>query len=341
MKEIVFPFLGTIFVVVALLPACALLAKAALWSLERTDARGPLHGLRLRYLVLAGSSALPLVWLLSAAAHQAESGRFVIACLFDHGAAALCFEPGLFTALLGSVVIWAGVKETRKAQALKQSDSLAAREIRARLNQLVSSRVELAHLAGRLDVADADDHAVGVQGFFAPRVVVGAAYAMSSSDDEIAAALGHEAEHVRARDPLRYLVLSVALAVNPLGRRLLQPHAASWLAAREAHCDREAVIRGAQPLPLAQALVRAARPSLIPAAALGARNASLLKLRVEMLMAFQEQRPARCCHREPSTIPIIAVLLIVTALLPHHTSTAALDALHLGTEHALHFILWR
>lgn len=31
----------------------------------------------------------------------------------------------------------------------------------------------------------------------------------------LASALGHETEHVRALDPLRYLILQLALAVNP------------------------------------------------------------------------------------------------------------------------------
>jgi len=340
MSEIAFPFLGTAFVVLVVLPACALIAKALLWTLEHVETRGPLHGLRLRYLVLTGSSLLPLAWLLSAALHQAETGRSVVSCLFDHDTAALCFEPGLFTALLSALIVWSSVKELRHTRGARPSSSPNATALQQRMVRIVSTRWELQALAHSIYVTDELDYAIGVQGFLAPHVVVGLAYARGISDEELACALGHEAEHVRARDPLRYLVLSLALAVNPFGRQWLQPHATSWLAAREAHCDREAVIRGAGPLALAQALIRAARPGVCPAAALGARSASLLKLRVEMLMAFEERTPTRCCHREPSSILIVAALFIVAALLPHHAGTAALDALHFGTEHALHFF-WR
>jgi Zn-dependent protease with chaperone function len=340
MSEIAFPLLGTAFVMLVVLPACALVAKAMLWMLESAEARGPLHGLRLRYLVLTGSSLLPLAWLLSAALHQAETGRSVVTCLFDHEAAALCFEPGLFTAALTALVVWASIRELRHARGVPLASSAAAAELEQRVMRIVSTRRELEPLMKRVDVTDEPHHAIGVQGLLAPRVVLGLAYAQGASDDELAGALGHEAEHVRARDPLRYLVLSLALAVNPFGRHWLQPHATSWLAAREVHCDREAVIRGAGPLALAQALIRAARPGSWPAAALGARSASLLKLRVEMLLAFEERAPTRCCHREPSSILIVAALFIAAATLPHHAGTAALDALHFGTEHALHFF-WR
>lgn len=339
MSEVAFPLLGTAFVVLAVLPACALLAKGLLWLLERSEARGPLHGLRLRFLVLTGSSLLPLSWLLSAALHQAESGRSVVSCLFDHEAAASCFEPGLFTGLLVAVIAWVSYKEHRDAHRVVLARGASALALRQRLERIVAARAELRALFGRIDVSDERGHAIGVQGLLAPRVVVGTTFAQGASDEELAGALGHEAEHVRAHDPLRYLVLSLALAVNPIGRRWLQPHAAGWLAAREAHCDREAVIRGAGPLPLAQALIRAARPESWLSAALGARSASLLKLRVEMLMAFEERTPTRCCHREPSSILIVAALFIAAVLLPHHLGTGALDALHLGTEHAFNY-LW-
>mgnify|MGYP000861631835 CR=1 FL=1 len=65
MIEATFPLLGTAFVVLIVLPAFALLAKAGLVMLERDEVGGPLHGLNLRYVVLTASSALPLAWLLS------------------------------------------------------------------------------------------------------------------------------------------------------------------------------------------------------------------------------------------------------------------------------------
>jgi hypothetical protein len=57
--EATFPLLGTALVVLIVLPAFALLAKAGLLMLERDEVGGPLHGLNLRYVLLTGSSVLP------------------------------------------------------------------------------------------------------------------------------------------------------------------------------------------------------------------------------------------------------------------------------------------
>jgi hypothetical protein len=141
-------------------------------------------------------------------------------------------------------------------------------------------------------------------------------------------------------DPLRYLVLKLALAVNPVGRFLLEPHARRWYAAREAHCDREAVIQGFPPLSLADAIVRAARPGTFEVVPLGAPDMSVLRLRVGMLLAFAEERPVRCCHPGMSALPAALALLLLALLLPHQTGTGALDALHRGAERALTYILW-
>ena len=156
----------------------------------------------------------------------------------------------------------------------------------------------------------------------------------------LGSALAHEAEHVRALDPFRYLILQLSLAVNPCGRFLLEPHAARWRAALESHCDREAVVRGAAPLALADAIVRAARPgapeaALQQAVGLGARDTAVLQLRVGMLLAFAERAPHRCPSHGLPAFPMAFTLLIVAMLLPHQTGTAALDVLHTGAEHTV------
>lgn len=339
MKEIVFPLFGTAFVVLVVLPAFALLTKGILILLERDNAGGPLHGLTIRYVLIVGATALPLAWFLSAGLHQAETGQAAAAavtCLFDHDTAALCFEPGLFALALLAVSAVGAAAVARRLGAPRDSGSSAeGSATAARLERVLGERSTLASLRGRMSVTDEVGFAIGTHGFVRPRVVVGSSFAAGLSDDMLASALGHESEHVLAYDPLRYFVLEWALALNPFGRPLLEPHAVGWRAAREAHCDREAVILGAAPLALADAIVRAARPGPRPAVALGTRDASILKFRVEMLFAFAERAPVRCCHRGPSAFPVALVLLIVTLLLPHGTSTAALDALHSGAESAL------
>jgi hypothetical protein len=323
-SEGVFPLFGAAFVILAVLPLSALVAAVALRLLGTRT-----HALTTRYLVLIGSGFLPIAWFLSAGAHQAESGDSALACLFDHDAAALCFEPGLFSLTLFAVMVVLAVPALRRlaAPAVADDAALAAR---------------LARVAPGVDVRITREpgFALGTHGLWHPAVTVGTAYAASLADDMLAGALAHEAEHVRAFDPLRYLVLELALAINPIGRLLLGGHVARWYAAREAHCDREAVVRGASPLSLAAAIVRAARPAPAPRVALGSRDTAALRFRIGLLIAFAERAPARCCPRSSPAAPLALALLVATLLLPHQTGTTALDAVHTGTEHALTFF-WR
>ncbi|HKO92379.1 MAG TPA: hypothetical protein VJU61_14545 [Polyangiaceae bacterium] len=339
MNELVFPVVGALLVLTLVLPLFALLAKAGLLLLERDAAGGPLHGFNLRYLLLTGASTLPLAWLVSSALHQAEPGGTVLACLFDH-ASGLCLEPGGFAAMLCVGALVCSARALGGRQRAPISTTPRARALLERLEALVAQQPSLGFLSGRVRVTEEPGFALETQGLLYPRVVIGARYAEALSEESVTSALGHEAEHVRAFDPLRYLVLELALAMNPVGRKLLAPHAFRWLAAREAHCDREAVLQGSPPLALAEAIVRAARPPSPGVVALGARDTTLLRLRVSLLVAFTEQRPSRCCHRSHSAFPAVLMLFALALLLPHETGTAALDALHTSSEHAVLYA-WR
>ena len=340
MIEAAFPLLGTAFVVLIVLPACALIAKAGLLVLERSETGGPLHGLSLRYVLLTGSSVLPLAWLLSAGVHQAESGRSALACLFDHDAAERCFEPGFFALTLAAVVAWSAFAAKQRHRAPRAGTSKAAVALGARIERIIKRSPQLHRLRDRIVATDDSSVTLGTHGWFLPRIFIGTAFAEQLSEDMLASAFGHEAEHVTAHDPLRYLMLQLALGVNPLGRFLLEPHAGRWLAGREAQCDREAVIHGAAPLPLADAIVRAARPSAGQAVALGAPDIQVLKFRIGMLLAFAERAPLPKPHYGSAVSPLGFLLLFTALLLPHHASTAALDVLHASVEHAFTYV-WR
>lgn len=335
MNEAVFPILGAAFVFVVALPVSALLARAALLVLESVEARGPLHGLNLRYLILTGSSILPVGWLLSAGLHQVEAGRSVVGCLLNHEAASRCFEPGYFSAALAMGVVFFSARSIRERRWARSSTSPRALDALRRVEALASQSPQLRDLVGRTRVTESDGFALGTEGLFHRGVVIGVEYADALADDALVAALAHECEHVRSFDPLRYGALQLALAINPIGAVLLAQPAARWVGAREAHCDREAVIRGASPLALADAIVRAARPTHRFAVALGTDDTALLRFRVNLLFAFAEAPPTHCCHRGSTVLPVAVALLVATLLLPHGTSTAALDALHSGTEQAL------
>ncbi|HEY8944874.1 MAG TPA: hypothetical protein VIM73_11460 [Polyangiaceae bacterium] len=340
MSEVAFPVIGAAFVLWVVLPCCAAIAKVALRLLEREGEGGALHRLNARYVLLVGSSLLPLAWFFSAALHQAESGQSVLACLLDHDAAELCLEPAFFALLLSAGGLLSALQRFRNGERAAFSPASKHPQLRARIERVVAARPELAVLRGRVGVTEARSFALGTFGWFEPRVLIGEAFAGGLSDEMLASALGHEAEHVTSLDPLRYAVLRLALAVNPVGRWLLDPHAARWLAAREAHCDREAVVRGSAPLPMADAIVRAARPiAEVSAPALGTGDMAALKLRIGLLLAFAEQPPARCCARTAPAFPAAVGLFVLSLLLPHQTGTAALDAVHFGAERALSF-LW-
>jgi hypothetical protein len=337
-SEFAFPLLGTAIVVLVVLPACSLLAKVVLVLLDRHEAGGPLHWLRLRFLMLSGSSALPLAWFFSAGLHQAESGESVLACLVVHDAATLCYDSGLFALALGAVVVSRSMRVVRSSTRAHASAGESS-AVSARLERVLDSHPMLRPLHGRIVVSGAMGFSIGTQGCWKPRVLVGASFASCLTDDMLAGALGHEGEHVRSRDPLRYLAVELALAVNPVGRFLLEPHARRWYAAQEAHCDREAVIRGCRPLSLADAIVRAARPGALDVVPLGGPDMRALELRVGMLLAFAEERPARYRGSRLSALPAAAALLLVALLLPHRAGTGALDALHRGAEQVLTYFL--
>lgn len=340
MTEAAFPVLGATFVLLFVLPVSALLTKLALVLLERGGARGPLDKLSTRYVLLTASSALPLAWFMSAGVHQAETGRSALACLLDHDNAALCFEPAFFASLLAGATAFACIRATQRARKVAPSSSQAGRVLSELLERLVVEHAALAGLRGRFVTTDQADFTIATMGLFVPRVFVGVGFANKLTNNMLASALAHEAEHVHSRDPLRYLLLDLALAINPFGRFLLAPHMKRWRAAREAHCDREAVLHGAAPLPLADAIVRAARPALTAAAPLGASETSVLKLRIGMLVAFSEQAPRRCKQENRGSMPLTLVLLVGAILLPHQVGTSALDVLHTAAERALTYLLF-
>ncbi|MET0413226.1 MAG: hypothetical protein ABW217_18110, partial [Polyangiaceae bacterium] len=189
MSEAVFPVLGAAFVVLVLLPLSALATKLGLTLLERAAFAGPLHALNLRYLLLTGSSLLPLAWLLSAGLHQLESGKSALACLLDHAGAAHCLEPAAFALallLLFNAAALPLVRRTRAARPLPAADG----STHARVQGVIATRPMLQTLGGRVVVTSASDFTLGTLGWLKPEVFVGADFAAKLSDDMLASALG-------------------------------------------------------------------------------------------------------------------------------------------------------
>ena len=342
MTEAMFPLLGPLLVFGLTLPIAALLVKLVLLIVRRNEASTGLHAhLRLRYTLLVASSGVPMAWLISAALHQAESGRSALTCTAWHGPDGLCFEAGYFALVL---LVLAGVfavpRLVREQFALRPSSGPGARRTRERIARLVCLRPELGGLERRFVVRDALDTSICTIGVLRPRVVIRTSFAEALDDDSLAAALHHEHAHVMGRDPLRYFAAWWALAVNPVGRWLLEGEFARWRLAREIHCDREAVLAGASASALAHSLVRAARPRVDGAVpALGLASPSALRLRVGLLLAYADQPPKHCCRGPALRLAILPIALAF--VLPHRVGTELLDVVHSTSERAGSFLLGR
>lgn len=342
MTEAAFPLLGPALVVGVVLPISALLVRIALELTHRLVPNAALHGVRARYLVLLASSLLPITWLLSAALHQAETGLSVLACIVDHGLDPNCIEPRLFG--LALVVTMSVLALPTLIRALRGSisgpDSKTGPELE-RVRAILERTPWLAELRDLVVVRDGSGPAIATHGIVRPTVVVRWSYLERLDDTALAAALGHELEHVRYRDPLRYLLMSLALALNPIGRLWLGREVRGWIAAREAECDHDAVIRGADPAALAHALILAARPTDtdVPIPALATAELAILQLRVELLMAYSERRSANFETRSRPALRFAGVLLAVVVAWPHSGETAALDVLHTSAEGVVATIL--
>lgn len=339
MTEAIFPLLGPLLVFGVALPCMALVTKALLVLVRR---RENLHlQLRLRYVLIVASSGLPLVWLISAGLHQAESGRVAEVCMTPHGPDALCLEAIFFALALSLLVALLALPRLLWEQVLlRGSPGAAAEGVRARLARLIGEHAPLRGLADRYVVRDALPQTMITVGVLSPRLVIRTSFAEALDDEALVAALFHELEHVAGRDPLRYFIAWWALAINPVGRWFLNGELTRWVLAREVHCDREAVLAGASAPALAHALVSGSRaPVLRIEPALGATNLAALRLRVGLLIAYSERPPVHCCRG--SALRLALGLMLLVAALPHTTGTGLLDQLHIASERAGSLLLGR
>jgi Zn-dependent protease with chaperone function len=339
-SDIALPLLGSLFVFGVVMPTCALVSRTILWLLRRQGAHIALHGNgALRYALLIAPTAIPLGWLISACLHQAEAGTGPDVCASPDPPGVLCPDVSHFAVALVLLATLAALpKLVREYRVPRGSTSLPAMAARARLSALAQGYPELVPLLHRLVVTDGSDEPIATRGVYAPRVVVDTSFVSALDDPALLGALRHEAEHVRDRDPLRYFVAWWALAANPIGRWGLRSELARWIVARETHCDREAVLAGASAPALAHALVAAARfPH--PAAtdsSLAASDIGVLRLRVELLMAYAEHLPSHCC-RAPALRSAVCVLLLAVVL-PHGFGANALDVLHRSADVAASYV---
>ena len=319
-----FPLLGAALVYGLVAP---LLTLAALpWLRWRRARHGMVvEGDGLGYAALLAPVLLPLGWSVSAAVHLSEPGGPLASCRLD--GAGPCMDEAWFGVavaaplFLAFVAVAAGRRDGRRRW---------APDLLCRLASLRRHHPELRRLAMRL--VDGDAPPVALRGVLVPEVALREDFARRLDDRALAAALLHEAEHARGRDVLRLALLEATLRVNPLGW-LLRPEARRWEAARELRCDAEAVRRGGSPLGLAHAIVQAARQTVTDVAvALTGGGASLVRLRVELLMEASEGRPGLDVAERPAAGAAVGGSLLLAAAWPHVLGTGWLDGFHTWVE---------
>jgi beta-lactamase regulating signal transducer with metallopeptidase domain len=341
--ELAFPFVATLALVFVAIPLATLASKLVLIALgsalsrpaRARDGAGDASAERVRrdgstqrYLLLVAPVAVPALWLVSAAAHHAEAEGAALACLFDHVAGGVCAEPWLIALVvafaLASSFLWRRHAATRGIGARRADDPKAQRRI-ARARAL---HPRLRH--ARIELVEGDE--LRTIGLLRPRIEVGVAVARTLDAQALGGALLHEHEHVRGRDPLRFVIASVCQSLNPAAF-LLTEDLAAWRAGREVVCDEAAVHHGADPCGLAEALITVARPQAANHSAyLGRGGIDLLRVRVTLLMSYLTS-PARC-HCAPIGYRLAALAIVVFASLPHYWGEHVINQLHQGAERA-------
>lgn len=344
MSELVFPVAGALVVFLAAVPLATLAAKLVLMAWRRSAGGLVAQGMGGAYALVIAPTLAPALWALSAGLHQSEPGQALAACILETLHQDSCRDALLFTAVLALILGHGLARRLRRDRAPRPGtvQRLAATSRHGRrLAAVCGSHPDLARAARRIAVVAGAPEPVCTRGALRPMIEIDAGFMDRLDDEALTAALLHELEHARALDPLRYLLASVSLSLNPLAW-LLRPELARWRLGREAACDRSAVHAGARPLALAAAIVSAAQPArpACPAGAvagLASAGCDAIKMRVQLLLGYARQ-PAPPPRRPRISVPpgtAFCVALLVLLILPHATGTSLLDAVHQGVERVL------
>lgn len=334
MNEWVFPVVGAASVFLIAVPLLTLFARGLLEVLPTRSDEVAAHASGLRYLLIVGPTFAPVVWLVSASIHQSEAGAPLVACIIDHLGGELCLDVVLFAiALTGIVGLSAAHRGWRERGAPRGHSAVKTDSLVHRVRRICAANERLASLSSRVVVVDGGVAPACTLGLFKPRVALATSLTARLTDEGLEAVLLHEAEHALNHDPARFFLAHVALSLNPLGRMLTRELSRHHFA-REALCDRQAVEAGADPLTLADCIVSVAAPiaSAAPVAALGGHGIEGVRLRVQLLLGYANERPA--VKRSHPRLGLASALLLALALGPHVFGTGPLDTLHHGIERA-------
>jgi beta-lactamase regulating signal transducer with metallopeptidase domain len=330
--ELAFPLAGAFVLFALAIPLSTVWCRVALALLRRVRPGACASGSSIRYLLIVAPVAAPMAWFASAAAHHSEPGQAAALCAVGHHVS-WCTEPLILLGLIAGAASLAvlGWRSGRRSE----SHRAPSRALRRRLQIISRAYPELSRLRGPVGaqrVRSTPGEGMWTEGLLAPKTIVGEALAGRLTDDELAAALLHEGEHIRGLDPLRYGVLGLCQRLNPLAR-WFSTELSRFRLAREAACDHAAVKRGADPLCLARAIIAGARPAP-PAGspALDGDGVASVRLRISLLLGYAAGHHCPCARRRRPEVGLVIALL---ALLPHALDAWPLHDLHRQVESAL------
>lgn len=332
MSELAFLVAGLLVLFGLGVPLLTVVSKAVLVVRRRRTEDITEFGSTTNYLWVVGPVLLPVLWIASAGLHQSEAGWFSTGAGAQHLAGQACWNA-LVVGLVAALVVGVGLLRQRAsvAAALRRATcGPTHRHLAKRVAAVCEAHPQLRRFRHRVVLIDREGEQASTTGLIKPVIEMSCRLVDSLDDRALEGALLHEAEHLRGLNPLRYLLASVSLSLNPLGW-LLAGEYQRWRWAREARCDRGAVSRGARPLSLAQALVVAARRGGSSAAtepALAHRSdGRFLRLRILLLLGYATTRVELQRRVLPVLLPALVVVLL-TAWLPHALGAWPLDGLH-------------
>ena len=289
-----------------------------------------------RYALLLTPALGPWLWFISSAAHAATAKSVVELCTSAGGFCqdALVLTVGL-SALCALAIgrrLWRDTKHRSSVRHLPANHS-AYKDLFA----IIDEEPALATWRARILLTDGECGRLCTLGLFRPRIECCVHLLDELSDVELRAALLHEAEHARALDPLLFLLLLTARALNPLAT-LLEVDFARWHATRELASDRLAHLRGADPLALAGAIIKVSRHQraratghTLAAHLGGSYQKTLIEARVHALLAMaSEPDTDKQALSTPSQLTLFTSvpMLAIFALQPHLSSSLLCIELH-------------
>lgn len=339
MNELVFPIVGAMLVFFVTVPLLTIAGKAILIALHAKNGGLAEQISPLRFALLVSPTLGPVLWLVSAAAHQSESGEPLVACVVDHLRSEPCRDVVLFGLVLFSILSLGILRRLRREDGGQSVSLPSGHAATARVLHIRQGHLALTHRSLRIRVVERGVAPACTRGLFRPWVEIEAALVSRLDDDELEAVLLHEVEHVKAHDPLRFLMAQVALSINPIGR-LLASELARYRFARETLCDRRAVQRGADPLALARSIVIAggSNSAMEHIAAIGGGGIGGIRVRVQLLLSYASNCPGPA--RKHAPVGVVTSVVSFFAALPHLLGTVPLDVLHHGIERTAVFLGW-